>query len=561
MIVDLIPLIVLICLGAQSRAASFHGLNSSPPYYVQAHMIIIVVAMTVLCLTIVAVPAFTGDFTKSEAHASVIPIVRQIFVVKEALAVAVMYWAIFVVIIGTIVMKPEDVVLSSKTNGVSWHGKGDPPRIPPIALIMYALCIMVFLIGALHKILHLMIARKRFRDGGSRTSAEWLRRNKQWPVIRWHRATVLGRQTALGSVTLAMIFIPLSRVVQEGPNGDPPRLVKEGKVSEELLSWMKMLFFVASLILAVKTFLNFCHGFLQTPSLGEAFNDEQDTENNNYGGLERPVSRDFLPDRDPDTQEEPNPLASFFNRLALALATCEAIVIAILAITLFSIVHEHMAMFSTGGWMNGSIYLFALYVFTHTLWGFSVLLGIRPGFRESHGVRHRKFDGFLDVVSACPLILLLYMSCRQRALEVAGRHGVVPEWIQHLIFSCGLLLMIEFLTVVLAPPGKNAKQEEDLRLLSDGGPQAQRLKAQVAQEHAFNRKWRVSYLIMRTLVRFVLYSCLGAIIFGLFWMTEEQCLPKTPAQGPVKHSVVAIGMQQQWAARELAFVEWVVHHI
>merc|ERR1719162_235783 len=107
--------------------------------------------------------------------------------------------------------------------------------------------------------------------------------------------------------------------------------------------------------------------------------------------LERSVSRGFASD------ETTSPFAKAFRRLTLGLTACESLAVAVLAINIFVLLHQHSTMFSTGGVLNGSIYLFALYLFVHSTWSFSVLLGYESA----------KLDALHDVVSASPLILIL----------------------------------------------------------------------------------------------------------------------------------------------------------
>merc|ERR1719440_2633423 len=101
---------------------------------------------------------------------------------------------------------------------------------------------------------------------------------------------------------LASMFIPLERIVTPVPGTNTPRLVAENKVSEEMIGFMKMIFFVASLILAVKTFLIFCFGFLQEPRVGEIFRDASADDDEQHPMLLHPASKDF-------DAEPTNPLA------------------------------------------------------------------------------------------------------------------------------------------------------------------------------------------------------------------------------------------------------------
>jgi hypothetical protein len=527
-LVDLVPLLVLLCLMAESRADYFHGFKSEPPYFVQLHMVMMTIAMTVQIIAHLSVPAFTGELTMAEGKAQIIPGIRLIFLLIESMAACLLHWCILVVIIGIAIMRPEDVVLSSGATGLPWRGSGKPPKLPLIAWNMWALCIMVFVVSGLQQICHHLIVRRRYAEGQVQGFAnrwkgddEWFARNKKWRVLIWHHALTLARQTALGSVMLAALFIPLELLIMPQPGESTPRLVQEGKISEQMLGFLKMLFFVATLTLIVRTFLVFCFGCFKPPTLGEVFRDEAPAQyTHEEPMLERPISHDF----DTTGPEAVSPLAVAFKRLALAVTACEGIVISTLGITLFVQCHQHLHIFSTGGWLNGSIYLFVTYLVVHLGWGFWVLLG-RQG---QTGLRHKRFDGILDVASVCPLILILYMNCRERTLEVAGRHGVTPEWMQHLIFAASIIILAELAVVMLAP-NSVAQAQKSAALNQRAHPDGEMLstderRATLQKETFFNRNIRVTYLVTRSLLKISLYACAGAIIFGLFWMTEEQAL-------------------------------------
>lgn len=351
----------------------------------------------------------------------------------------------------------------------------------------------------------------------------WFQRNKNWRVLRWHHAVILARQVALSSTMLGCLFIPLERIVNPMAGESQPQLVKDGLVSQELVSFMKMLFFVTSLILTVKTFLISCYGFLQEPRIGDVYKDsdahafEDGNQHEHHPVLERPVSRDFESE---DSAQASSALANAFRRFALALATCEAIVVAGLVGTVFYILCNYMGGFSNGVLLNAEVCLFGLYVLVHTGWGFLVLSGY-----HSKGTC-RKGDGFLEAVSPCPLLLLLTVACQERVVEVAGRHGIVPSWMQHLCLACGMIIVIEFITVALSPPRHENKVNTNTALSEGGmaGEETDDFKPQKPEPESIkSRNFRVAFIILRLCLRKILYSCLGTIIFGLFWMTEEQC--------------------------------------
>jgi len=532
LVVELVPLVTLLCHMVQSRANDFHGFNASPPYFVQAHMVVIVVAMTVEVMANLATPAFISELTNVGEKARLVPYISRMFLGIESVASLAMHWGVGVLLVSLVTMRAEDVVLYSGkhgTNGIPWHGKGESPKLPFIAWNMWAVCIMVFFVSGIHKACHHGVSHSKYADGianGVEPGDAWFNKNKHLRIMRWHHASILARHFALGAIILASLYLPLQHIASPVHTHTDENKSKD--VPEDTINFMKMLFFVASIILCVKTFLIFCKGAMEPPTPLEVFREAAPQDANDaltQPILERPLSIDFAPSPREPAAGPMATLISTFLRLVQAVHACEFVAVATLAFMLFPALHEHTNMFSTGGWLNGSIYLFALYLLTHFFWGFTVL----EMFGEWGNSIRQKMDILFEIVSACPLLMLLFMTCRQRAFEVAGKHGVVPEWIHHSLLGCFLIVLLEFVITILTPSMRQKIQQKQA-LRQDGGQleaaQLEQNDEQQEQERAWQRSLRVSYVLVRSMLKLALYSFVGVIIFGLFWMTEEQCLPK-----------------------------------
>merc|ERR1719440_543736 len=112
-----------------------------------------------------------------------------------------------------------------------------------------------------------------------------------------------------------------------------------------MVGFMKMLFFIGSLTLMVRVFLVFCYGLCKPPTLGEGFRDERSEHyEHDQPMIERPLSQDF----DIGTAEASlqTGAALLFKKAALGVTVCEGIVMSALAVSLFTIAHQHLQMFS-----------------------------------------------------------------------------------------------------------------------------------------------------------------------------------------------------------------------
>lgn len=536
-VVDLIPLACLVCLMAQSRAASYHGITASPPYFIQTHMVVFVAGMTVDVLSSVATPAITSELSSS-TYRGLIPSIRRMVMIVEIIACVVTYWAMFVILVGIAVMRPEHVVLPSGKNGLPWRGKGDPPAFPFVAWNMWALCLFAFAVSAFHRTCHQTVMLERFKlqlqrhshakedfaHSGQNAKMKIMRQLKRLKSFHLYRATLLARQSALGAVMLGVLFVPLVAL-------NRPRLTKGPKwqAAEDRVDFMKMLFFIASLALAVKTFLVFCFGVFelnQASGMAGGMPRLCDGEFIDEETGQQPILHRSTSDADPRSQEWEAPTSKDGNggfniarRLALPMAICEFIAVVALAGMLLHTMYQNPHTFKNKIVSFSVFGLFVMYMVTHTGWGFLALFGY-------HNV---KADALLDIASFSPLIMLLVLNLRQRALEVAGFSAIVPTWIQKIIFTCTVVLMAEFVTVLFAPEKRTRKIALQAQRQT-GGQLAENQAREIREEEERSMAGfaRVIYLFTRTALRFALWSCLGAAVFALFWMTEEQCLPKDP---------------------------------
>jgi hypothetical protein len=537
-IVDLVMLMCLVMTMVHSRAVSFHGVRSSPPMFAQLHMIFICIAMLVILISTLAAPAFTSNTVFEDKAATIVPGVRRLFQNVELCANIMLFYSLGVLIFSLVMMRPEDALLANGTTGVSWKQKGDPPEVPPLTWNMLVVCVITFATVIMYRVVRSMLIRMRHRYG-KKTTEEWFEkfRSKHGFLFRWHHGFLkTSRQMVVGGNLLGTMYLLLSRVTAPPPGSTEPLLVKQNKVSQETLNTLQMFFFIASIITIVKCFFILVWFTLREPSLDFAFMDEvagteiQPTLDRPKPQLMGKTFTNFFEDHEDEEGATAGPTA-IFKRMSLILAACEAIIFAVIAFMLFPIVHEHTKIFSTGAMMNGSLHLFVLYLVITSTWSFLVLLGVKSDVKGNL----RKFDGYMEVVSPCPLLLLLFMTSRSRAVEVAGRHAVVPEWMQHLNFACSMIIVSEFIFILffmpknlLGHPGTEASQQAGRQ---EGGelPTIAEIEDEAVETertHDFHRNWRVAYLGLRMGFRLLLYLCVSVVIYGLFWMTPEQCLPR-----------------------------------
>lgn len=282
---------------------------------------------------------------------------------------------------------------------------------------------------------------------------------------------------------------------------------------------LEMTFFVAGILSVVKAIVAFWFGFVPAITADkQALIDDQEPEHIKKEGqqplLDAPVSNDW---RLGDEKKTEFFMTQMFRRMGLAVIALEFLSIAVLVGALMvALEDEHALKFD-----EGSIWLFYLFWLTNVIWSGAQYLD----------KSFRRLDGLIGVVSVCPTLILLHMAVKHRAITVAGRQAVEPDWMLNAIHAAAINIFVEFVLVAVTPgvhPAvkdvMSARGAESGAAAASTGPRRRHIEqTQIQSEEGWSRSIRMGYIFVRTVLRIVLNLIIGGIIFGLFWMTREQC--------------------------------------
>jgi hypothetical protein len=305
-------------------------------------------------------------------------------------------------------------------------------------------------------------------------------------------------------MVLAILFTPL--MLMEHIGTKPAHPAPDG--NRQAFNLTHMLFFVVSLVLCIKIFCVFWYGYLDTPRVDEVMllltSEDPKMQKDGRPKLERAKTHRYQ--FQDDTTLSPDdlntrPFAAMFKRIAATMAVCECLGAAGLLIVTLTQGTAHFIHSSAAG-----LFALTLYAVVHHVWDLAVLFGSN---------RHW-LDGVSDVISVIPILCMLGACIRHRAVEVAGRRGLPPTWVQSLFVACIALVFAEFLLVLI-----NSHFHETVQKTPSRDPEQPEARdgKQPRSDHA-------KYIATRSFIRTSVTCVVGCLLFSLHWMTDAMCSPK-----------------------------------
>jgi hypothetical protein len=153
-------------------------------------------------------------------------------------------------------------------------------------------------------------------------------------------------------------------------------------------------------------------------------------------------------------------------------------------------------------------------------------------------------DQTKDSVSFAPMLCVLFLGARMRALQLTQNQGAPQPWVQTCMLVCAYAvlvqcLMVLFVGLLLGDDGSSAQgggsggaDEEDPLLLGDSqtdADAANAAEAAVRKSEAFVAFVIATCLsVIRIGAMLALYAGMTAVCVGILIMTPETCLPKDP---------------------------------
>lgn len=203
-----------------------------------------------------------------------------------------------------------------------------------------------------------------------------------------------------------------------------------------------------------------------------------------------------------------------------ALLSTAALVPVVLAIFWMEGADGHIAPLSRT--VKSALELGGLFFGVHTLQTFVALY--ESVFRKSCPKWRNTLLATAQGVNMCPLLSILFLATRMRALQITNQQGTVPGWAQHCMAMCVFATVTQFLCCLVLPlfTGKAAKVDED------GAPQYD-LSPMVR-----------AYAV--TVVKYVALICLhGGVIgvcFAVFAMTPETAVASSSEAKNVRRGIL-----------------------
>jgi len=118
------------------------------------------------------------------------------------------------------------------------------------------------------------------------------------------------------------------------------------------------------------------------------------------------------------------------------------------------------------------------------------------------------FDAARQTVQFCPMLAILFVGTRMRALQITDNKGAPQGWCQQAMFLCTYALLIQVFMVVLLPLFTRAAPKMD----ADGN---------VIQPEGGHPALLWTCVIMRYVAFVLLYGGVAAVVCALFLMTKE----------------------------------------
>jgi hypothetical protein len=114
-----------------------------------------------------------------------------------------------------------------------------------------------------------------------------------------------------------------------------------------------------------------------------------------------------------------------------------------------------------------------------------------------------------NTVSFAPMLCILFIGTRMRALSISKGHGAPPPWVQTGMMCCCYAILVQALLVLCVPLLLGEKETEDGDTKQKGGI-----------------GWVIAIILtaIRYLAMLVLYGCAMGVCYGVTSMTAEDCI-------------------------------------
>merc|ERR1719443_277940 len=456
--VSFAPMLAVLFLGCRMRVTWLTQGKGNPPEYVQVAMYCATYAVLAMTLVVVVIPVFTGKVIGVDVKTGDIPkdakpfeqpIVAGCFTALKFLIMLGLYAGALVVVYGIINFEPPKG---------TWPGDVIPPVSPAVQCVMILSCQYFGVYGAIQV---------------CKSVEEWL---------SFQNAFLHTLQEACVTATLSMNFAPMLAVLFIGAR---MRALQMDPLNGAPQKWAQNCFFMCTYAVIAQVLISIAVPLVLGGSVKKG-KVEGDME---YEGLSYPI------------------LGSILTVGRWLIMFCIYIGAACVIYSVFTIQHPQ------GEQYTPPISVTMQCVINLTFQFFFVYIGIWVGITVKEFTKfewpllNNTIESMVGTVAYCPMLSILFVGTRMRALLITNNKGAPQGWVQDGMYMATWAVLIQFLMCMIVPlaTGEPAKTDED-------GTPIYKPDNQILLYIALALKW-VTYIF--------LYGGVIAVITGVYTMTPE----------------------------------------
>jgi len=478
--VSFAPMLAVLFLACRMRVTWLTQGKGNPPEYVQAAMYCATYAVLAMTLCVVVIPIFTGEPLRTDPKTGEVPegvtpfenkILAGCFTVLKFLIMLGLYVGALVVVYGIITFKPP---------AGTWPGDKIPPVSPAVQCVMILSCQFFLVYGGIQV---------------CRSAKEWLA--MPMPVL----------EKALDAATQSMFFAPMLAVLFIGAR---MRALNMDPVNGAPQKWAQNCFFMCTYALLLQTCL--C---IAIPLVVGGTVEKGEQEGDMVYKVDNPT------------------LATILVVVRFCIMFCIYVGFTCVIYSIFTIQHP------MGPQYTPPISVTMQCVINLTVQFFAVYLGIwiADTVNQFIGWDMKKLRDLMDnakgTINFCPMLAILFVGTRMRALQITNNKGAPQGWVQDGMYMATWATLIQFLMVLfvgLAVAGEGEKVQID----EDGTP-VWEPSNNILKYVALALKW-VTFLF--------LYGGIITVIVGVYTMTPETANGRgsVPLVGDGKIPGVGVGV-------------------
>merc|ERR1719207_205873 len=450
------PMLAVLLLAVRMRVTWLTQGKGDPPVWMQVWMYCTTYAILAMTLTVVVIPLFTGDVIgvnqkTGEVDPDMKPfdnfILAGCLTVLKYLIMIGLYVGVVCIIYGAYTFKPPAGM---------WPGNTIPPPAPAVAC--------TFIMSAAYFIIYALVQASR----------TWTQFTKQ-KLSKFEDAMLDSTKAMFFGPMLCVLFIGARmRALQMDPlNGSPQK-------------WAQNCFFMCTYAVIAQVLISIAVPLVLGGSVKENEKVKGDME---YEGLSYPI------------------LGSILSVGRWIIMICIYIGAACVIYSVFTIQHPR------GEQYTPPISVTMQCVINLTFQFFFVYIGIWVGVTVKEFTKfewpllQNTIESMIGTVGYCPMLSILFVGTRMRALLITNNKGAPQGWVQDGMYMATWAVLIQFLMCMVVPLATGSPGKCD----ADGTP-IYEPNNPILTYIALGLKW-VTYIF--------LYGGVIAVVTGVYTMTPE----------------------------------------